>query len=374
MSNEHHRIFLSPPYQSGKEGTYLQKALDSNYLAPVGSFLDNLEEKLEALFGYKEVIAVNSGTAALHLILRKLGIGRGDQVLVSNLTFIGGVSPIVYEGAEPVFVDSESSDWNISPELVRAYLQKHSGNLPKALIVVHLYGVPCDMVSIRQICDQYGVILIEDCAEAIGSKIGNQYAGTFGDYAFLSFNGNKTITTSGGGAVIANASGEKEHFIYLATQAKSRELHYEHHEIGFNYRLSNLLAALGLAQLEDLDFRLDRKKAINYSYREALAPSGFRFVDPVSDRFSSDWLTCGLVPEEVDPVSLVKELDAKYNIETRPVWKPMHMQPVFKNATSCLNGNSEQIFARGVCLPSGVGLTQADQQYVIQSISEIISR
>ncbi|MGB3468076.1 MAG: DegT/DnrJ/EryC1/StrS family aminotransferase [Cyclobacteriaceae bacterium] len=368
------RIYLSPPYQSGREAEYLQRVLQSNWLAPVGEYLDKFEDKLQSLFGYPEVIAVNSGTAALHLILKYLKIGEGDKVLVSDLTFIGGVNPIVYVGAQPVFIDSELTDWNISPQLIRNYLEDHKNDLPKALIVVHLYGLPCDIIGISAICKEYGVILIEDCAEAIGTQVGNQYVGSFGDFAFLSFNGNKTITTSGGGAIIAASAEEKKNFIYLATQAKSDQAYYHHEEIGFNYRLSNLLAALGLAQLDNLDYRLESKKRIFSNYSRLLSTSGFGFVEETSGNTPSYWLTCATVPAHIDPIHLAEVLNKQFNIEARAVWKPMHMQPVFRHTECLLVGNTKQIFQNGICLPSGVGMTEEEQDYVIESIVEIISR
>lgn len=368
------RIYLSPPYQSGKEKELIDEVLDSNWLSPVGEHLNRFEQKLSDLFHFQEVVAVNSGTSALHLILRKLDVGPGDTVLVSNLTFIGGVSPILYLGAKPVFIDSSPDDWNISPELLQEYLEGNREDLPKALIVVHLFGNCCDLMKIKGICDTFGIALIEDCAEALGSKIGNEYVGTFGDYAFLSFNGNKTITTSGGGAVIAKNQEEKDYFIYLATQAKCGREYYEHEEIGFNYRMSNLLAALGLAQLFDFAERIARKRQIHDLYVKQLENLGFKFICEKAGSTSSYWLTCALVPEGFNPFTIIQYLDSKYNIEARPVWKPMHLQPVFENETSLVNGVSEKIFKQGICLPSGVGLSEEQQLFICQAIRNIISR
>lgn len=372
--NRNERIYLSPPYQSGKEAELIGEVLQSNWLSPVGDHITRFESLLCEMFQFPNIVAVSSGTAALHLILRKINIEKGDVVLVSDLTFIGGVSPVVYEGGRPVFIDSDQSSWNISPELLREYLENNTNNLPKALIVVHLYGMPCEILKIQEICKHYGIVLIEDCAEALGAIVDGRYVGNFGDFAFLSFNGNKTITTSGGGAVIAKEKEDMEHFVYLSTQANKAKTYYLHEEIGFNYRMSNLLAALGIAQLADFDFRIERKRAINLFYRRELEISGFQFLKERVGIESSHWLSCALVPDRINVNSLIKQLDEQYNIETRSVWNPMHLQPVFKNEEARLNGVSEYLFENGICLPSGVGLTEDQLKYIVDAIIGIISR
>lgn len=372
-TNKQDRIYLSPPYQSGREMELVGEVLAGNWLSTVGNHISRFENLLCKTFQFPHVVAVNSGTSALHLILKKINIAEGDVVLVSDLTFIGGVSPILYERGRPVFIDSEKGDWNISPELLKEYLENNRENPPKALIVVHLYGMPCQIKRIREICDQYGVILIEDCAEALGTKVDGQYAGTFGDFAFLSFNGNKTITTSGGGVIITPSKEDKEYFIYLSMQAKKSKAFYLHEEIGFNYRMSNLLAALGIAQLTDFEFRVNRKKAINLFYRKSLEDIGFQFPEEREGIESSYWLSCALIPDTVEADTLISQLDNGYNIEARRVWNPMHRQPVFRNAEALLNGVSEQLFKNGICLPSGVGLSDDQLKYIVDAIKKIIS-
>ncbi len=363
------RIYLSPPYQSGSELNYLKEVIYSNWLTTAGDDLEEFEDNLAEKYGYKHVLAVNSGTAALHLILTHIGIKQGDEVLVSDLTFVASVNPIRYLGAKPVFIDSEDKTWNLSPEYLAEYLKdkQKTGELPKALIAVHLYGMPAQISEIQRICRTYDIILIEDVAEALGSKYDDQFLGTFGDYAFLSFNGNKLITTSGGGAVITRDEKAFKHMEKLSMQAKEATPHYEHVEVGFNYRMSNVLAALGLAQLSDISFRVERKRKIHEVYEKALTPFGFVFLKEPEHAYSNRWLTCATV-DNLDPGQLISKLDTDYNIECRYLWKPMHLQPVFKEFEFVGKGYSESLFANGICLPSGVGLKEEDQQFVIQSL------
>ena len=367
------RIYLSAPYQSGEEMQLLKEVLDSNWMAPAGPHLRQFEQLLEQAFAYPHVVAVNSGTAALHLILRKIGVTHGDKVLVSNLTFVGGVNPIRYLGAEPTFIDSELPTWNLCPDLLERYLSRNTDRLPKALVLAHLFGIPAAVTDIRDICNRYDVMLIEDCAESLGATMDGQALGTFGDYAFLSFNGNKTITTTGGGAVIAPDAKAAEEILYLATQARQPADHYDHSELGYNYRLSNLLAAIGIAQLRSIDFRLDRKRKIHGIYQYKLNSMGFQFLQESVAGSASYWLTCAtLETDAITAKELVARLDSEYNIEARRIWKPMHLQPLYADSEQVLNGTSEQLFEKGICLPSGVGLTDEQLDFICNAVREIM--
>ncbi len=364
------RIYLSPPFQSGREQEVLNEVLKSNWLTSAGRHLSQFESELATLFNFPHVVAVQSGTAALHLILSHLGVTYGDKVVVSDLTFAGSVNPIRYVGAIPVFIDSEIETWNMCPLLLEKYFSENLDDLPKAVVLVHLFGVPAKIKKIKSICKKYGVILIEDCAEALGTSVDGQYLGTFGDFGFLSFNGNKLITTSGGGAILVKEKEVADRFLYLATQAKSDVPYYHHEEVGFNYRMSNLLAGLGLAQLQGISKRILKKQEIYQRYKEILSEYGFHFIP-----FSSEncyWLSTALI-DDLDPLEITTRLDQSYNIEARPVWKPMHLQPVFEKFPSVLNGNSKEIFSKGICLPSGVGLLASDQLHVCEVIKKIIS-
>ncbi len=367
------RIYLSPPYQNGTEKELLSRVLQNNWLSTVGPELKLFEESIKSVIG-QEVLAVNSGTSALHLILSRIGVSPGDEILVSDLTFVASINPIRYLGAEPILIDSERLTWNIDPDILEDVITNkiEEGKKPKAVIVVHLYGMPTQIEKIHAICKKYQITLIEDAAEALGSSYNGRALGAFGEYGFLSFNGNKTITTSGGGAVICSKE-ELDHFLKLATQSKDEALHYEHSELGYNYRLSNVLAALGLAQISDLDHRVNRKREIFGNYKKHLSDY-MDFLEEPEGYFSSRWLSCGLfrVPVQID--ALIKKLDQECNIECRPIWKPMHLQPLYKEATFFGSGVSVDLFKNGICLPSGVGLSPEDQEYVIDSFKRIIER
>ena len=363
MSGKSERVYLSPPHMSGNEREYLLRAFDSNWIAPIGPDLDAFERELADLVGVRYAAGLASGTAGLHLALQILGVGPGDEVLVSSFTFAASVNPIVYLGATPVLIDSESRTWNMDPDVLESVLVEKAahGRLPKAVVVVELYGQVADFEAIIPLCQRYGIPIVEDAAEALGSSFQGKQAGSFGDMGVFSFNGNKIITTSGGGMLVS----ENEAWIlrarHLATQARQPAAHYEHEDIGFNYRLSNLLAALGRGQLETLDAKVQRKRELFDAYRHALGNiDGIDFMPQDPRGRSNCWLTCLTVdPSVTDGVSretIRLALEAE-NIESRPLWKPMHLQPVFAGVPYAGGNVAEQLFATGLCLPSGTGLT-----------------
>jgi pyridoxal phosphate-dependent aminotransferase EpsN len=371
------RIYLSPPHLGGEEIEFVLRAFDSNYIAPLGPQVDAFEgefcEKLGALHG----VAVTSGTAALHLALQGVGVGPGDAVLTSTLTFIGSASPITYLGARPVFIDCDSATWNMDPDLLVSELGKRAdqGRLPKAVVLVHLYGQCADMDPILEACNSYGVTLIEDAAEALGATYKGRYAGTFGKVGIYSFNGNKIITTSGGGMLVSNDENLVEKARFLSQQARDPAPHYEHTQIGYNYRMSNILAAIGRGQLKVLDERIETKRYIFTYYQEALGDlPGIEFMPEVNYGRSTRWLTClTIYPAEfgVDRETVRLALQSE-NIEARPVWKPMHLQPVFKSF-SCIGGDvAEDLFNKGLCLPSGTAMTKDDLDLVVKVMTDCI--
>jgi pyridoxal phosphate-dependent aminotransferase EpsN len=362
------RIYLSPPDLAGTEIAMLRDAVESNWLAPLGPHVDAFEAEMAARIDMPHALALSSGTAALHLALEVLGVGRGDEVWLSTLTFAATANAVSYVGATPVFVDSDLVSWNMDPALLAQALDDAAkkGALPKAVITVDLYGQCADLEPITAACRRHGVFLIEDAAEALGATYRGRPAGAFGDLSILSFNGNKIITTSGGGMLLGRRKEWIDRARYLSTQARSPARHYEHEAIGYNYRMSNLLAAVGRAQLADLDRRVAARRATNAAYREALGGlPGWTFMPEASFGTSTFWLTCATV--EAGPLPILERLERE-DIEARPVWKPMHMQPVFAGARAIGGGVSEQLFAKGICLPSGSSLTAADRQRVIDII------
>ena len=374
MKNE--RIFLSPPAMSGKELEYIKQAFDSNYIAPLGPMVDGMEKAISNFTETLHCAALSSGTGALHLALLILGVKPGDEVICSSFTFAASANPIVYVGATPVFVDSEADTWNMSPALLEeAILDRIAkGKKPKAIVIVHLYGMPAMLDEIMAISEKYDIPLIEDAAEALGSRYKNRSVGSFGCMSVFSFNGNKIITTSGGGALVS----DNEKYImkarFLATQARDPFPHYEHTEIGYNYRMSNIVAAIGRGQMESLPEFVEQCRRVNRQYKERLSNlPGINFLTEPNDAFYSNfWLTTITIdPEEFgannDTVRLALEAD---QIEARPLWKPMHMQPVYKKMNTAMYGGavSEDLFAKGLCLPSGVALTESD----IDRICDII--
>jgi dTDP-4-amino-4,6-dideoxygalactose transaminase len=370
------RIFLSPPDVGATERELLLAAFDSNWIAPVGPDLTAFENEFAALVDMPHAVAVSSGTAALHLTMQTLGIGAGDVVLVSTFTFAATAFAVTYTGATPVFVDSELQTWNIDPALVEEAIVDLTtkGTPPKALLAVDLYGRCADYAALVDVCARHDVILIEDAAEALGASTvvdGTvRQAGSFGAAAAFSFNGNKIITTSGGGMVVTADEGLAQHVRYLSTQARQPVNHYEHIDIGFNYRLSNLLAALGRGQLLGLPAKIARRREINATYRTELADLPGLSFDPQSET-SNCWLTCVLIDPAVSggvDRHRVEAHLASCDIESRPLWKPMHRQPVFAGAAVYERGVSDHLFELGLCLPSGSSLGDNDLQHVIAEV------
>lgn len=370
------RIYLSAPDPAGTELELLRDAVESNWLAPLGPHVDAFEAEMSARLDLPHALALSSGTAALHLALEVLGVTAGDEVYTATLTFAATANAIRYLGATPVFLDSEERSWNLDPELLARALDAAAaaGRLPKAVIAVDLYGQCADLDPILAACRKHGVPLVEDAAEALGASYRGRPAGSFGDLAILSFNGNKIITTSGGGMLLSRNPQWIQRARYLATQAREPVRHYEHNSVGYNYRLSNLLAAVGRAQLRDLDRRVTVRRTINARYREALGDlPGWQFLPEAAFGKSSCWLTCATVASEAER-DLVLDGLAALDIEARPVWKPMHMQPVFRHHHVHGGEIAERLFRNGLCLPSGSGLDAAALDRVITAVRNVVHR
>ena len=383
------RIWLSLAHMSGREQGFIQEAFDTNWVVPLGPNVNAFEQSLrDFLIGNKgeqieneglRVVALSAGTAALHLGLILLGIQPGDEVICQSFTFAASANPIAYLEATPVFVDSEKETWNMDPvlleEAIKDRLEK-TGKLPKAIIPVHLYGMPVKMDEVMEVANRYGIPVLEDSAEALGSEYKGQKCGTFGEYGVLSFNGNKMITTSGGGALICPNEEKAKRALFYATQAREQAPHYQHEKIGYNYRMSNICAGIGRGQMFVLDEHVARRRAIHDLYVKLLAGmKGVKVMcQPEGEGFNSNyWLTCITVePEEAgftrEDVRLALDAD---NIESRPLWKPMHLQPVFKDAPFYGNGTSERLFEIGLCLPSGPTLTDEDVERVVKVIYDL---
>jgi dTDP-4-amino-4,6-dideoxygalactose transaminase len=367
------RIYLSPPHMGASERELLLDAFDSNWISTIGPHVDGFEREMAEACGVGHAAGLSSGTAALHLALLLLGVGRGDEVLCSDLTFAATANAITYVGATPVFIDSDHATWNMSPDLLEEELSACARHrkLPKAVIVVDLYGQCADYDRIEPICARYGVPLIEDAAEALGATYRRRRAGQFGVMSVLSFNGNKIITTSGGGMLLSN---QKEHIDQakkLATQAREPVAHYEHTMVGYNYRLSNLLAAVGRGQLRGLSERVVRRRATFDFYRNALrSEPGIRFMPEIAGGNSTRWLTCTVIdPREFGATREDVRLHLEtFNIEARAVWKPMHMQPVFRDQRVVGGAVGEHLYTYGLCLPSGSGMTMEDRERVVAGI------
>lgn len=376
----HKKISLSSPHMGGSEFLFLKNAFDSNWIAPLGPHVDGFEKDLAAYLGNGvHVAALSSGTASLHLALIVLGVQAGDEVICQSLTFSASANPILYLGAIPVFVDSEEQSWNMSPEFLEIAIKRRiaKGKKPKAIIVVHLYGMPAQMDRIMEIAQQYNIPVVEDAAEALGSSYNNRKLGTFGDLAILSFNGNKIITTSGGGALISL----KEEWIvkarFLATQARDAAAYYQHSHIGYNYRMSNICASIGRGQMEVLPLRIYQRRKNFSHYKRLLAGTPYlSFQDEPNEKyFSNHWLSAILLkdnPEGVTCETLRLAL-AKDNIEARPIWKPMHLQPIFKPYPFYGDGTSNRLFNLGLCLPSGSNLTEYEIRMVIAKIKSCLT-
>ncbi len=371
------RIHLSAPDVRQPEKDRILAAVESGWAAPAGPDLAAFETEIAAVTGVPHAVGLASGTAALHLALHALGVGPGDEVVVSTFTFAASANAITYVGATPVFVDSDAATWNLDPDLLEAELAERAGTgrLPAAVIAVDLYGQPADYRRIEPVCADYDVPLIEDAAEAIGSWLGDRPAGSFGRVAALSFNGNKLITTSGGGMLVGADEDLIERVRFLSTQAKEPAPHYEHHEIGFNYRLSNLLAAFGRGQLETLGERIARRRWYFDRYAKTLGVvDGVTMQPEIDGGFCNRWLSCALVDPEVagfDRDQLRLHLDGA-DIEARPTWKPMHQQKSFAGAPTRLSGVSDRLFAHGICLPSGSGMTDDEFARVLGSIGDFL--
>ncbi len=370
------RIYLSPPHLSGLEAQFLQEALESGWIAPLGPQVEAFEREFAETVGAKHALAVSSGTGALHLALILAGVGPGDEVVVSTLTFAASAFPVLYLGARPVFVDSERTSWNMDPGLLAEFLEARAkkGRLPKAVVLVHLYGQSADIAPIQALCQEYGIPLIEDAAEALGSTYKGRSPGTFGLAGIFSFNGNKIITTSGGGMLISEDGRLIAHARKLATQAREPVPWYEHREVGYNYRMSNLLAAVGRAQLRSLEERVQARRRIYERYVAALSDlPGISFQPEAPWGRHTRWLTVMLVDQEAfgrGPEELRQALE-DHGIETRPVWKPLHLQPVFQGAETVGGSVAEELFTRGLCLPSGSSLTSQEQDRVIEAIRSL---
>jgi dTDP-4-amino-4,6-dideoxygalactose transaminase len=370
------KIWLSSPHMGQQEFSFVKEAFDTNWIAPLGPHVNGFENDLELFTGSKYAAALSSGTAALHLALIMLGIANGDEVICQSLTFSASANPIAYLGAIPIFIDSESETWNMCPDLLEKAIKDRiiKGKKPKAIIAVHIYGMPAKIEEIIAIGEKYEIPVIEDAAEALGSSVNGKAVGTFGLMGILSFNGNKIITTSGGGGLIS----DDEKFIsqsrFLATQARDAAVHYQHSQIGYNYRMSNVCAAIGRGQMQVLPERVkQRRKVYEYYLKNLSGIAGIDFLHEPDHYFSNRWLTAILVDPSkgngVNRETLRLSLE-KENIESRPLWKPMHLQPVFQNYPSYTNGVSEPLFGKGLCLPSGSNLKDEDLKRVVDTIKQ----
>jgi dTDP-4-amino-4,6-dideoxygalactose transaminase len=366
------KVWLSSPHMSGNEMKYIQQAFDTNWIAPIGPNVNEFENTLQIYLGENNhVAALNSGTAAIHLALMLAGVTQGDEVLCQSFTFSASANPILYMGAKPVFIDSERDTWNMCPKVLETAIldRLEKGKKPKAIVVVDSYGMPAKWDQIAEIAKKHNLFLIEDAASALGSNYKNQKCGTFGDIGIISFNGNKIITTSGGGALVCNHAAIKEKAVFLATQARDTAPHYEHTHIGYNYRMSNVLAGIGRGQLEVLQDRVAARRKIYAIYKNELKHTGLQFLPEPEGHFSNRWLSC-ILTESFEIREKIRISLQKQNIESRPLWKPMHMQPVFKEYASYENGVSENLFKKGLCLPSGSNTTENDLQRIIYLLKE----
>lgn len=369
------RIYLSSPAMGGGEMGYIERAFDTNWIAPLGANVDEFEEKLSAYVGCNAALALGSGTSAIHLGLKALGVGEGDYVFCSDLTFAASCNPIKYEKATPVFIDCEPESWNMSPAALEKAFEKYS---PKAVVVVHLYGQPANMNEIKKICDAHGVPILEDAAESLGATVGGRHTGTIGKMGIYSFNGNKIITTSGGGMLVSNDKPLVDKARFWSTQARDAAPHYQHSELGYNYRLSNICAGIGLGQMEVLDDHIAAKKRIRKAYEEAFADiEGISFNPADVHGEGNHWLTCISVNPNsgVSPQDILAEL-AEENIEARPIWKPMSLQPYYENCPVFAHGGDGKcdgwsIFENGLCLPCDVNMSEEEQRRVIDVVRNL---
>lgn len=370
------KIWLSSPHMGGNEQKYIQEAFDENWIAPLGPNVTQFEIDLETFQQQNvAVAALSSGTAALHLSLILVGVQPGDEVICQSMTFSASANPIAYLGATPIFIDSEYTTWNLCPIALEAAIidRIKLGKKPKAIIGVHLYGMPFQVDKVQEIAQKYDIPLIEDSAESLGSTYKKQKCGTFGDYGILSFNGNKIITTSGGGALITKAKAQKEKAVFLATQARDNAPHYQHSEIGYNYRMSNICAGIGRGQMEVISNRVLQRRAMQQFYKDIFATSSTISVltEPSEAYYSNFWLSAILTDSFETREAIRLALDAQ-NIEARPLWKPMHLQPVFASSPFYGNKVAEDLFNRGLCLPSGSNLTDNERNRIKEVLSQFI--
>ena len=366
------RIYLASPHMSeeGYEMQFIQEAFDTNWIAPLGKNVNEFENEFAYKLGSKAAAALSSGSAALHLALKAAGVGKGDIVFCQSLTFSASANPIIYENAIPVFIDSDEKTWNMDPEALEKAFEKY---MPKAVIVVHLYGLSADMDPIVEICKKNGVTLIEDAAESLGATYKGKPTGTFGEYGIFSFNGNKIITTSGGGMLVSSDEERISKVRFWATQSRDPARHYQHSELGYNYRMSNVVAGIGRGQLKVLDKRVQKKKEIfEFSKKELGSIEGVEFM-PVNDWNEPNfWLSCMLLKGRVRPLDVMVALEAE-NIESRPIWKPMHLQPFFQGYDFIGAHTSDKIFENGVCLPSDTKMSINDLQRIVGIIKNLWS-
>ncbi|WP_233897494.1 DegT/DnrJ/EryC1/StrS family aminotransferase [Tenacibaculum piscium] len=375
------KIWLSSPHMGGSEQKYVQEAFDTNWIAPLGPNVNGFEKDLENYIGENSNVAcLVSGTSAIHLALILSEVGLNDEVICQSMTFSASANPIKYQGANPVFIDSEKDTWNMCPVALEEAIEKgiSKGKKPKAIIVVHLYGMPAKMDEILAVSKKYGISLIEDAAEALGATYKGQKCGTFGDFGILSFNGNKIITTSGGGALVCKSEKNKQKAIFLATQARDNAPHYQHSEVGYNYRMSNVVAGIGRGQMEVLDKHIGYRRANNEFYQGLFKNiEGITvFKEPTKDYYSNHWLSAIIVDETITGfsredlrLSLLED-----NIESRPLWKPMHLQPVFENTDYYGTDVSEKLFNNGLCLPSGSNLTADDRNRIQEAVHKLLKK
>lgn len=373
------KIWLSSPHMGGTERKYVQEAFDANWVAPLGPNVNGLETDIAAYLSPADknelhVAALSSGTAALHLGLILLDVKAGDEVICQSMTFSASANPIAYQGATPVFVDSETETWNMSPEFLEIAIKDRlaKGKKPKAILPVHLYGMPANMEAILKIADQYEIPVLEDAAEALGSHINGKMCGTYGVISALSFNGNKIITTSGGGALVAHKAELAEKARFLSTQARDAAPHYQHSHIGYNYRMSNICAGIGRGQMEVLDERVKQRRANFEWYKKVLADNtAIEFLEAPAGYYSNHWLTTAIVNHPSITRETLRLGLEKTNIESRPLWKPMHKQPIFKDAPFYGDGTAEKLFEDGLCLPSGSNLTDEDRDRILKQIQTV---
>ena len=375
---ERNRIFLSPPHIGDKEVENVSSAFSSNWISTTGPFVYEFEKNIAKHCERKGACVVQSGTAAIHLATRVLGISKGDTVLCQSFTFVGSCNPVTYENANLIFIDSENETWNMCPNSLKNALEdcKSKKIIPKAIIVVHLYGMPAKMDEILSIASEFNVPVIEDAAEALGSKLNNKPCGSFGRLSILSFNGNKIITTSGGGALLSDNLNDINEANFLSTQAKEDKPFYEHKKTGYNYKLSNILASIGVAQLKVLNDRVSKRRKNYMFYYELMKDiKGITFLNEPKGYFSNRWLTCMVVDKRMCGISvnqIISEFEEE-KIETRRLWKPMHMQPIFKNNPFYGTGVSNLLFENGICLPSGSNISEVDRKRIKQKLTKIFS-